>query len=136
MTRTQVGLEMLEALIAAALQAHRTSPEAARSVARALTLAEADGQAGHGLSRVPAYAAQASSGNWIHGIRRPTLLVNAANDPFLGEACYPYDMANENEFFHLEVPEKGGHVGFSRRINGITWGEKRALEFVKENCGC
>src|SRR5262245_43636618 len=52
----------LEALIAAALVASRTAPENARSVARALTQAEIDGQKGHGLSRVPSYAAQANAG--------------------------------------------------------------------------
>ncbi len=62
MSHTQIRLDALETLIAAALVAHRTEDRAARSVARALAKAEADGQAGHGLSRVPAYAAQAASG--------------------------------------------------------------------------
>ena len=52
----------LEALIAAALAASNTSEANARSVARALTQAEIDGQKGHGLSRVPSYAAQAKAG--------------------------------------------------------------------------
>src|SRR5882724_5180159 len=37
----------------------RTNVDNARSVARALVAAEADGLKGHGLSRVPSYAAQA-----------------------------------------------------------------------------
>src|SRR3954464_11850276 len=37
----------------------RTSIDNARSVARALVAAEADGLKGHGLSRTPMYAAQA-----------------------------------------------------------------------------
>ena len=52
----------LETLIAAALLACNTSEANARSVARALAQAEIDGQKGHGLSRVPSYAAQAKSG--------------------------------------------------------------------------
>jgi (2R)-3-sulfolactate dehydrogenase (NADP+) len=52
----------LEPLIAAALLASNTSDANARSVARALAQAEIDGQKGHGLSRVPSYAAQAKSG--------------------------------------------------------------------------
>jgi (2R)-3-sulfolactate dehydrogenase (NADP+) len=52
----------LEALIAAALVACNTSEVNARSVARALTQAEIDGQKGHGLSRVPSYGAQAKAG--------------------------------------------------------------------------
>jgi (2R)-3-sulfolactate dehydrogenase (NADP+) len=45
-----------------ALVASRTSTENARATARALVAAEADGQGGHGLSRVPAYALQARAG--------------------------------------------------------------------------
>ena len=52
----------LEALIARALEASNTSAANAASVARALAQAEVDGQKGHGLSRVPSYAAQARAG--------------------------------------------------------------------------
>jgi (2R)-3-sulfolactate dehydrogenase (NADP+) len=52
----------LEQLISAALVASRTSSPNAASVARALARAEMDGQKGHGLSRVPSYAAQAKAG--------------------------------------------------------------------------
>jgi (2R)-3-sulfolactate dehydrogenase (NADP+) len=48
-----------EALVARALMRARTSESNARSVARALVAAEADGLKGHGLSRTPMYAAQA-----------------------------------------------------------------------------
>jgi (2R)-3-sulfolactate dehydrogenase (NADP+) len=50
------------ALIAAALTASDTSIENADAVARALVGAELVGQGGHGLRRVPAYAAQARAG--------------------------------------------------------------------------
>jgi (2R)-3-sulfolactate dehydrogenase (NADP+) len=62
MSTTMLGIAELEALIAAALVACNTAEANARSVARALTQAEIDGQKGHGLSRVPSYAAQARSG--------------------------------------------------------------------------
>ena len=45
-------LDEAGAFARAALIAADTSPENAESVARALVAAEADGQAGHGLSRV------------------------------------------------------------------------------------
>jgi (2R)-3-sulfolactate dehydrogenase (NADP+) len=51
-----------KALVDAALTRCRTSPDNARLVARALVAAEADGLKGHGLSRVPSYAAQARAG--------------------------------------------------------------------------
>lgn len=49
-------------LVTGALMRCRTSAENAAIVARALVAAEADGLKGHGLSRVPTYAAQAKNG--------------------------------------------------------------------------
>ena len=51
-----------EVLVADALIRANTSESNARAVARALVAAEADGLKGHGLSRVPSYAAQARVG--------------------------------------------------------------------------
>ena len=70
-TRT-IGIGELEALIAAALVASNTSVANAASVARALAQAEIDGQKGHGLSRVPIYAAQARAGK-VDGHATPTV---------------------------------------------------------------
>lgn len=52
----------LKTLVTRAFVANATAPENAVSVASALVGAEIDGQPGHGLTRVPAYAAQARSG--------------------------------------------------------------------------
>jgi (2R)-3-sulfolactate dehydrogenase (NADP+) len=58
----RLSLAEAEALAIDALTASRTSPANARATARALVAAEADGQAGHGLSRVPSYALQSRAG--------------------------------------------------------------------------
>ena len=58
----KLGLADAHALAMRALMAGNTSADNARSVASALVAAEADGQPGHGLSRVPAYADQAKAG--------------------------------------------------------------------------
>ncbi len=50
----------------------RTGAENAQSVARALVAAEADGLKGHGLSRVPMYAAQAKIGK-VDGFAVPSV---------------------------------------------------------------
>lgn len=52
----------LEDLAARAFAAAGTADGTARRVAQALVAAERDGQGGHGLSRVPSYAAQARAG--------------------------------------------------------------------------
>jgi (2R)-3-sulfolactate dehydrogenase (NADP+) len=65
-------LEAAQALAAAALVASRTAPANAAPTARALVAAEADGQKGHGLSRIPSYAAQAKAGK-VDGFAMPTM---------------------------------------------------------------
>jgi (2R)-3-sulfolactate dehydrogenase (NADP+) len=68
----RLSLDEAEALARDALIASRTSPENARSTARALVAAEADGQPGHGLSRVPAYAVQ-SRARKVDGYATPVV---------------------------------------------------------------
>ena len=68
----RLSLAEAEALATAALVASRTSPENAGPTARALVAAEADGQGGHGLSRVPPYALHARVGK-VDGFASPRL---------------------------------------------------------------
>jgi (2R)-3-sulfolactate dehydrogenase (NADP+) len=63
----------LIALAARALVASKTAPDNAAAVARALIAAEIDGQKGHGLSRLAAYAAQARAGK-VDGHAIPKLV--------------------------------------------------------------
>lgn len=72
MSTTTIRPADLEALIAKALVAAGTSEANAAATARALAQAEIDGHKGHGLSRVPSYAAQASSGK-VDGHATPVL---------------------------------------------------------------
>jgi (2R)-3-sulfolactate dehydrogenase (NADP+) len=59
------------AWLAAAFERHGCSAANARSVARALIAAEADGLVGHGLSRLPTYLQMVKSGK-IDGWAKPT----------------------------------------------------------------
>jgi (2R)-3-sulfolactate dehydrogenase (NADP+) len=65
-----LSLNEAEALVIRALVRNRTAETNARATAAALVAAEADGQAGHGLVRVPAYAEQARVGK-IDGLAIP-----------------------------------------------------------------
>jgi (2R)-3-sulfolactate dehydrogenase (NADP+) len=65
-------LAQSEDLVVRTLTRCRTSETNARSVARALVFAEADGLKGHGLSRLPIYAAQAKVGK-VDGFAIPTV---------------------------------------------------------------
>jgi (2R)-3-sulfolactate dehydrogenase (NADP+) len=70
MPTTRISTAEARERVVAALVAHATDPGNAASVAAALLAAEIDGQPGHGLARVPAYAAQAASGK-VDGHARP-----------------------------------------------------------------
>jgi predicted alpha/beta-fold hydrolase len=77
------------------------------------------------------YYNRASSKQFIHKITTPTLLVNAKNDPFLSESCYPLREAEANPNFFLEMPKSGGHVGFiSFNKRKEYWFESRVVSFL------
>jgi (2R)-3-sulfolactate dehydrogenase (NADP+) len=85
-----------EALVADTLARCRTSPANAHCVARALVAAEADGLKGHGLSRLPTYAAQAKVAK-VDGFATPALTrprpATVAIDACNGFAYPAIDMA-------------------------------------------
>jgi predicted alpha/beta-fold hydrolase len=57
-------------------------------------------------------------------------LVNAKNDPFLSEECFPVPEANQNPNLFLEMPARGGHVGFTENFwRNEYYSDKRAAEF-------
>lgn len=84
----------------------------------------------HGFKDAIDYYQSCSSINFLENIKTPTLIVNAANDPFLSDDCYPVERYKNHDFVQLEVPEHGGHVGFAEFGEGIFWSEKRALKFI------
>ncbi len=65
-------LAQSEELVVRTLTRCRTADGNAKSVARALVMAEAEGLKGHGLSRVPVYAAQAKIGK-VDGFATPAM---------------------------------------------------------------
>ena len=91
----------------------------------------------HGFASAAAYYAHASSRQYLAGIRVPTLLVQAANDPFLPwPACYPVAEAEASAFLHLEILRAGGHCGFAETLPRRAgperyYSERRAAEFLR-----
>lgn len=70
--------------------------------------------------------------NFIGGIKHPTLLISAINDPFLLPNCFPVDIARTHPNFYLEMPENGGHCGFMVKGSRHSWAELRTLEWVNQ----
>ena len=86
----------------------------------------------HGFRDTDDYWTRASSKPHLHGIRVPTLVLNARDDPFLPAAALP----TEREVapaVKLEFPQHGGHVGFvTAPFPGrIEWLPRRVLHFFE-----
>ena len=89
----------------------------------------------HGFDGMQDYYDKCSSTRFLHGIERPTLIINALDDPFMTEDVIPPEEAL-SEHVTLELSRFGGHVGF---INGGTpWRPSyylpaRLLDFLGPN---
>lgn len=91
----------------------------------------------HGFADAADYYRRSSSINFLAGIRVPTLLLSAADDPFhppeiLGEVR---GIAGTNRALHPEFVDVGGHVGFVE--GALPWrtgsyAERRAVAFGAE----
>ncbi|GAB4180958.1 MAG: alpha/beta fold hydrolase [Rhodocyclaceae bacterium] len=84
----------------------------------------------HGFRDAADYYARSSAGPWLSGIRVPTLMIHAADDPFLPAAALPR-AAELPEAVRLECPQHGGHVGFVSGpfLGRHEWLPRRLLAF-------
>jgi len=88
----------------------------------------------HGFKDAEDYWNRCSSNQFLPLITIPTLIVNAMNDPFLADGCYPVQEASQSKYVHLETPSSGGHIGFIQFNNQHQyWSEERAMEFLQRN---
>jgi predicted alpha/beta-fold hydrolase len=85
----------------------------------------------HGFDDAADYYEQNSSVYFLKGIKIPTLILNAQNDPFLSPKCFPVKLGRALKNVWMEFPKHGGHVGFiQREQQDIYWSEQRAFEFI------
>jgi len=90
----------------------------------------------HGFRDTDDYWTRASAKPHLKGIRVPTLLVNARDDPFLPEAALPH--ADEvSKAVTFDFPARGGHVGFiTAPFPGhIEWLPRRLMAFFEGEMG-
>ena len=87
----------------------------------------------HGFRDCDDYWTRASSRPWLRGIRVPTLLLSARNDPFLGPESFPAG-DEVSASVTLEYPRHGGHVGFvGRPFPGrLDWLPGRIIRYFIE----
>jgi predicted alpha/beta-fold hydrolase len=91
----------------------------------------------HGFRDAADYYARSSSLQFLDGIRVPTLLLNAVDDPFLPPAVLDEvrRVAARNGALTIEFPDHGGHVGFTAARGAFTpfyYGEWRAVDFIAQ----
>jgi len=85
----------------------------------------------HGYIDAIDYYTKCSSKQFLKDIDIPTLIINAKNDTFLGNSCYPIEEAKKNPYLFLETPDFGGHVGFFLSGN-IYYNEQKAVSFLQK----
>lgn len=85
-----------------------------------------------GYKNAEDYWEKCSSKQFIPSINKPTLLINALDDSFLSESCYPINESKNHSYFDLELPKYGGHVGFNTSFfrKDLLWSENRILEYI------
>ena len=85
----------------------------------------------NGFLNADDYYNKSSSLQFLKFINIPVLILNALNDSFLSESCYPVEFAKKSSYVNLEMPKYGGHVGFISP-GGVYYNELRALEFFSK----
>lgn len=87
----------------------------------------------HGFKDAEDYYNQCSSKHFLAGIKVPTLILNALNDPVLSRESFDHNLTRHLDKVYLETTDQGGHVGFILFDgDGFYWSEKRALLFCDE----
>lgn len=66
-------------------------------------------------------------------VQHQVLLINALDDPFLPESCYPFDILKTHKCIDFETPKTGGHLGFINSISKQTcWYPQRILDYFNQ----
>lgn len=83
-----------------------------------------------GCASAEEYYAQASAGPRLGGLARPTVVISAADDPFVPvEMFEPYHDLRPVRFVH---PGRGGHCGYWRAAKPRFWAAQAVLGFLEE----
>ena len=91
----------------------------------------------HGFDSAAHYYEQCSSVNYLSGIRIPTLIISALDDPFLTPTCFPRHEISSNDSIQALFPKQGGHVGFAmdNLMKRTFWHEEQTVEFLRSQNG-
>ena len=87
----------------------------------------------HGFRDVDDYYTQSSARQYLHKIAKPTLLIQARDDPFMSVQLIP-EASELSDSTQLELSEHGGHVGFisGHIFKPVFWLESRIPEYLSD----
>ncbi len=87
-----------------------------------------------GFNSLDDFYSAGSSLDSLKKISIPTLIVNAQNDPFLSDSCYPIDLAKASDNIFLDMPKRGGHTAFPISTTQ-SWMPNRLEKFLMDTLG-
>ena len=79
------------------------------------------------------YYRHQSAARFLAGIRVPTLLIQAKDDPMIPFSTFDHPAIGTNPHLRLLATEHGGHVGFLARGRRRFWSEGAVLEWVSRH---
>jgi uncharacterized protein len=82
-----------------------------------------------------AYYAEASAGPRLEGVRRPALVLSAANDPFVPVGMFAPHRGTQPRFLRFVHPARGGHVGYWQGGARPFWAGEAVLDFFDDALG-
>lgn len=86
----------------------------------------------NGFGRADTYYEVNSARHFLSGIRIPTLVIHAGDDPWIPAAAYrSVDWAPLRRFLTPLLPDAGGHVGFHGSDGLPPWHDRCALRFFR-----
>ena len=85
-----------------------------------------------GFADADDYYARCSSRRFLAGVRTPTLVLRAEDDPIIPAADIPYDLFALNPALTSGITQRGGHVGWveGRPFAHRRWAERQAARFL------
>lgn len=90
----------------------------------------------HGFINAAEYYSKSSSQYYLEGIRVPTLVLQANDDPMLPPSCFPSSFAEQASYVHLLQSTGGGHVGFvtQKGLHAPSFADTFVAQWLSQNC--
>lgn len=88
----------------------------------------------HGFDNAQDYYRKSSSRQFLGTIKKPTLILQAQDDPFMTKEVFP-NASELSEHVRLEITSHGGHVGFVEKgiLNPDNWLEPRIHQWLEQH---